>query len=125
MRRSRRQGERRGRWAESLCVWWLRLHGWRILARRFRSGRGTGAGEVDIIARRGRLVAFIEVKARAEAARALEAITPRQRIRITRGAEAFLGRFPLPEKGQARFDVMVIAPWAWPRHLKDAWRLGL
>ena len=54
---------RRGHIAASFCTLYLRLTGWRILERRHKGGCGTGAGEVDIIARRGRILAFIEIKA--------------------------------------------------------------
>ena len=63
MTRCRRERERGGRRAEALAAWWLRLKGWKILARRLR----TPLGEVDLVARRGRTVAFVEVKARASA----------------------------------------------------------
>src|SRR6476469_7445338 len=62
-RSNRRAAEARGRRAETLAAWWLRLHGWRILAQRVK----TRAGEIDLIARRGRTLAFIEVKARTAA----------------------------------------------------------
>lgn len=113
---------RRGRWAETLCVWHLRLRGWRILARRFVSGRGSGAGEIDIIARRGRLLAMIEVKARPDLRTAAEAVRPRQQARIRRGAENFLARHPRFNAFDIRFDVMLVRPWRLPCHLKDAWR---
>lgn len=58
--------EKRGRWAETLSVIALRLTGWRILARRMKAKKGSGLGEVDIVARRGRTIAFVEVKARAD-----------------------------------------------------------
>ena len=61
---TRRRAERGGRRAEALAALWLRLKGWTILARRVR----TPVGEVDLIARRGRTIAFVEVKARASAA---------------------------------------------------------
>jgi putative endonuclease len=111
---------RRGEWAERLCLWHLRLRGYRVLARRYR----TPVGEIDLIVRRGRTVAAIEVKARADDARAAEAILWKQRGRITRALEHFLqGR---PDLGDAalRFDVMLVAPGRWPRHLRDAWRAG-
>jgi putative endonuclease len=62
----RQSAERGGRRAESLAAWWLRLKGWRILARRVR----TPVGEIDLVARRGRTIAFVEVKARATAVQA-------------------------------------------------------
>lgn len=119
---SGRDSWRRGRSAESLCVLSLRLRGYSILARRFASGRGTGAGEVDIVARRGHVLAFVEVKARPEARIAVEAIGPRQQARIRRGAESFLKRHPALAGCLVRFDVMAVAPWRWPHHLIDAWR---
>lgn len=119
---ARRAAQRRGRWSETLCVWSLRLRGWSILARGYAVGRGSGAGEVDIIARRGRVVAFIEVKARADWGQAAEAVTDRQRRRIVRAAEAFLAANPRLAGLDARFDAMLVAPGRWPRHLPDAWR---
>jgi putative endonuclease len=118
----RAKRHRRGQWAESLCVWRLRLAGWRILSRRFVTGRGSGAGEVDIVARRGKVVAMIEVKARGDLAAAAESIGARQQRRITRGAEAFLARHPHLGALQIRFDAMLVLPWRMPRHIPDAWR---
>src|SRR5688500_15494061 len=71
----RTAAEKRGRFAEAMCVWSLRLRGWRILERRLTGTRGLGIGEIDIIARRGRTIAFIEVKARSSEAAALESVT--------------------------------------------------
>ena len=70
-RADRRLAERRGRRAETLAAWYLRLKGYRILARRYR----TPVGEIDLIVRRGRLVAFVEVKRRPTEAEAAEAVT--------------------------------------------------
>ncbi|WP_142849059.1 YraN family protein [Telmatospirillum sp. J64-1] len=116
------EAQRRGRRAETLAVWLLRLKGWRILARGHRTGRGTGAGEVDIVARRGRVLAFVEVKARADRAAAAEAVSPRQRARILRAAEAFLAAHPHLATLTPRFDVILVTPAALPCHLIDAWR---
>ncbi len=117
-RHGRRKAERAGRLAETLCVWLLRLKGYRVLARDLR----TPVGEIDIIARRGRLVVAVEVKRRAVARAALEAVQARQRRRIARAFSAFLAHRPaLAALGQ-RFDVMVVVPRALPRHIKDAWR---
>jgi putative endonuclease len=121
---ARVSSDARGRWAETLCVARLRLGGWRILARRFTVGRGGGAGEVDIIALRRGLLAFVEVKARPTLAEGLEAVTLRQRRRIEAGAEAFLARWTgAPPPRGIRFDVMVVTgPLVIP-HLRDAWRV--
>lgn len=116
------EAERFGRRAETLCVWLLRLTGWRIVARRFVSGRGTGAGEVDVIARRGGVLAFIEVKARARLDDAAYAITPRQRQRILRGAQVFMKQHPDLAGLSMRFDAMLAVPRRLPRHVADAWR---
>ncbi len=113
---------RRGHIAESLCAFYLRLTGWRILERRRKGGRGTGAGEIYISARRGRTLAFIEVKARADLTAAIEAVTPAQRGRIVRAAEAYLQHRPHLADCDIRFDVMALGAGVWPRHIQDAWR---
>lgn len=114
----RRQAERRGRLAEWLCLWHLRLRGWHIVARGWRCP----VGEIDIVARRGKVLAIIEVKSRREVAVAANALVPRQRRRIARAAEAFLlSRPDLAELG-LRFDVMLAAPRRLPHHWRDAWR---
>jgi putative endonuclease len=107
-----------GRRGESLAVWRLRLAGWRILARDWRSP----VGEIDIVARRGKLLLFIEVKARGNVGAAGEAIGARQRGRITEAAALFLARHPQLAACDMRFDAMLVAPWRWPVHLRDAWR---
>lgn len=114
----RRAAERRGKTAELLCLWHLRLKGYRILARRYK----TPAGEIDLIVRRGSTIAAIEVKARADFDAATEAVTRRQQRRITRAVAHFLGGRPDLAMLAARFDVMLVAPRRWPRHLIDAWR---
>ncbi len=118
-RETRRKAYGRGRRAETLAAWWLRLKGYRILARGFR----VAAGEIDLIARRGRLLALIEVKARPSLVQAAAAILPRQRQRIARAAEVFLQRHPGLAGLSLRFDVVLLAPGRLPRHLVNAWRL--
>lgn len=115
-RRSRAQ--RRGRLAEFLCRWHLRLRGWQIVAADWRCP----AGEIDILARRGGVLAVIEVKTRRDLASAAGAVLPRQRRRITRAASAFLLARPDLAELALRFDVMLVMPLRPPRHLPDAWR---
>ena len=119
----KRAAERRGRWAEGLCVVRLTLTGWRILARRYAGLRGTAYGEIDLIAKRGGTVAFIEVKARQAREAGLLAIGHNQQRRIGRAAEAFLAHHPELAQCTARFDVMIVGPGLWPYHLKDAWQM--
>jgi putative endonuclease len=118
-----RAAQRLGRLAEGWCRAWLRLKGYRILACRHAARRGSGAGEIDIVARRGDLVAFVEVKARATRSLAAEAVTAAQRRRLMRGADAFLAGRPDLANCRIRFDVMLVARWRWPCHLADAWRV--
>lgn len=108
-----------GRAAESLCALRLRLKGYRILARNFR----TPQGEIDLVAKRGRVLAFVEVKRRDTLDQALNALQARQRRRIVRAAEAFLAVRPTLAGLDLRFDVMTVVPGRWPRHIMDAWRL--
>lgn len=114
----RRAAEARGRRAETWATWLLRAKGYRILARRWRSR----AGEIDIIARRGRTLALVEVKARDDAAVAAGAIDTRAQTRLARAANAYLGARPDLAQMNLRFDVVLVAPGRWPRHLADAWR---
>jgi putative endonuclease len=115
----RRRAERRGRFAEWLCRWHLRLHGWRIVARGWRCP----AGEIDLVARRGKILAIIEVKSRGEIAAAADALTPRQRRRIARATEALIAARPDLAALDLRFDLMLVAARRLPRHWPDAWRV--
>jgi putative endonuclease len=118
MSRPRRQAW--GSCAETLAAWSLRLRGYRILARRYR----TPLGEIDLVVRRGGLLAFVEVKARPDLEQALCALGPQQRDRTRRAAELFLLRHPQHAGCVLRFDLIAIRPWRLPRHMADAWRLS-
>lgn len=121
--RARRAAQKRGVLAETVAALFLRLKGFRILARSVKSGRGSGAGEVDLIARRGDLVIFVEVKSRATLDQAAESLGFSQKQRIERGAGFFLARHPHLGQCGTRFDMVLVAPWRWPRHIPDAWRI--
>jgi putative endonuclease len=114
---NRRQAEQRGRGAETLACWYLRLHGWRILARRARV-RG---GEVDIVARRGRTLAFVEVKARATEAAAGFALDAWRLRRVVAAAEQLAPRY-LRAGDDVRIDALFMVPGRWPRHLANVWQ---
>ena len=103
---------------EWIAAWLLRFKGYRILAQRFKSG----PGEIDLIARRRRTLAFVEVKARPSLREGLEAVTPRQRQRICRAAAVFLSGRPGLAGYDQRFDIIVVRPWAWPLHVANAWQ---
>ena len=110
-----RDTDRFGRWAEQVAAVFLAFKGYRTLARRFRSP----SGEIDLIARRGRLVVYVEVKGRRNER---ADVRDRQRRRIRRAAEHFLKLRPELTSCDQRFDVVLIRPGAFPIHLKDAWR---
>lgn len=108
--------------AERLAAWWLRLKMYRILPQSNAARRGTGVGQVDLVAVRGRVLAFVEVKARADLNQARSAISPVQQARIVRAAQAFLARNPQFSDHQIRFDAVLIAPGHWPTHIPAAWQ---
>lgn len=111
-----------GRWGEIIATAWLRLHGWRIVARNWRPPRHSGLGEVDIIARRGNLLIFAEVKSRATTQAALTAMLPRQQDRQRQAARVFLSlHSSLAKRYSWRFDLILIRPWRLPVHIRDAW----
>jgi putative endonuclease len=107
---------RTGLSAEGRAAAYLMMKGYRILARRFR----TPYGEIDIVARRRNLLAFVEVKARASFDEAAYAVTPRQQQRIVEAAQAWLMAHPEHADFDLRFDAMLIAPRRLPRHLMAA-----
>ena len=115
----RRAAFRRGRRGEQAALWWLRLKGYRILAQDYRSP----AGEIDVVARRGATLAIIEVKARDSVTAAAEAILPRQRNRIFNAARLFVSRHPRHGDCTIRFDIMLVTPGRWPRHIANAWQI--
>lgn len=116
MTRNRRAAERRGRIGETAAALYLRLTGWRILARRVR----TYAGEVDLVARRGRTTLFVEVKTRATAAELDLAIDRHRLSRVAAAANMLAPRFARPGD-DLRIDVILLAPWTRPRHIRNAW----
>ncbi|MGY2733118.1 YraN family protein [Sphingomonas sp. UYP23] len=112
----RQAAEASGRRGERLAGWWLRLKGWQILARRVR----TPAGEVDLIARKGALVAFVEVKLRATAGELDFAIDERRLARVAAAAEYLMPTYAGPGD-DIRVDVILLAPGTRPRHIENAW----
>jgi putative endonuclease len=109
---ARVNAERRGRRAEVLALWLLRAKGYRLIARRFR----TPVGEIDLIMRRRRVVAFVEVKHRPGETEGLDAVTAGSRKRIARAADYWLAGHPDAVGLDLRFDIVVARPRRLPRH---------
>jgi len=114
---SRQEAEQRGRGAETIACWYLRLHGWRILARRAR----VPGGEVDVVAKRGRTLAFVEVKARADAGSAAFALDEWRLRRVAVAAERLMSRY-MDGVDDVRIDAIFIVPFRWPKHLPNVWQ---
>lgn len=106
--------------AESRAALYLVAKGYRILARRYRSG----VGEIDIVARRRGVLVFVEVKAREKLDDAAWSVTDRQRLRIAAAAEAWLARNGDDRIRDIRFDAMLVAPGRIPRHIPAAFDAG-
>jgi putative endonuclease len=113
---NRQAAEKRGRGAERLAALWLQLRGWRILARRAR----VPGGEVDLIARRGRTLAFVEVKARASDEAAAFSLDEWRLRRVVVAAERLAPRF-MRADDEVRIDAIYIVPRRLPRHLANIW----
>jgi len=112
-RKARRDGKR----AELIALWWLRLKGYRLIARNLR----TPVGEIDLIMRRGRVVAVVEVKRRAGSS-AAESVSATQRTRVLRASQWALSARPELAVLDIRYDVVLLENRRLPRHLQDAWR---
>lgn len=112
--------ETRGRRAETAAALVLRAKGFRILNQRYK----TPVGEIDLVARRGRLVVFAEVKWRSTVETALDSVHPKAQARIGRAAAHWLSRQTKFANFNTRFDVIALAPWRWPVHLKQAFDLS-
>ena len=114
---TRAEAERRGRGAETIACWYLRMRGWRIVARRAR----VPGGEVDIVAKRGRTLAFVEVKARGTDDAAAFALDEWRLRRVAVAAERLMPRY-MNGVEEVRIDAIFIVPFRWPRHLENVWQ---
>jgi putative endonuclease len=118
--RDRRAAYRHGHVAEALAAALLLAKGYRLIARRYR----TPLGEIDLIVKRGRLIAFVEVKARILSRDALESVGRGAERRIADAADLWLAKHPDAAGHDLRYDMVIVAPWRLPRHLPDAFRPG-
>lgn len=115
----RQNAEKRGRYSEWLAAAFLQLKGYSILARRYKCP----AGEIDLVARRGKLIIFAEVKARADIDSAIFAVTRRNQQRIAAAASSFLARRRGLADYGVRYDILAVAGFRI-RHIQNAWRNG-
>ena len=112
----RRAAYRKGHVAELVAAGFLAAKGYKLLARRYR----TPSGEIDLIAKRGRTVVFVEVKARATLQEALDAVGRDSERRISAAADLWLARHPRAAGFSLRFDMVLVVPWRLPVHLRNA-----
>lgn len=115
--RERRGAEKRGRRAEFLAVIYLLFKGYWPVERRLN----TPVGEIDLIAKRGNLLAIVEVKSRPTLVQAAESISPRQWNRIARAVTWFTANRSAYAGSDIRFDAVLVSGWR-VRHVQDAWR---
>lgn len=114
--------QKRGQWGERLARLWFYAHGYRILYKNYVTGRGTTAGEVDFVAKRGKTIVFVEVKERQDLTYAAYAIKPRQQKRIVNAALYFLQKHPQYDGYNIRFDAVLVAPGLRLKHIENAWQ---
>lgn len=125
MTRKKQQAHRFGLHAEKIAALFLRLKGYRVVAERYRNPKG----EIDLLAVKGRVLAVVEVKARKDFSQGAASITPFKQRKIVGAVEWLLaGQGAIVGLAQGggrdiRFDVVLVVPWRWPKHLKDAWRI--
>ena len=120
MRESRVRAYRRGLFAETIAGLMLRLKGHRIVAQRYK----TPVGEIDLVALKGKRLAFIEVKRRKTKEDAAWTLPTRQRRRIVRAAQYWLAGHPDFTGYDIAFDVILAAPWAFPRYIENAFSVA-
>ncbi|WP_120498308.1 YraN family protein [Kiloniella sp. EL199] len=116
---SKRNSYKTGRYAELFSVWYLRCKGYQILSKNYK----TRVGEIDLIARKKKLICFVEVKKRQNLEMASQAISQKQQIRIIHAAEYFLKQNPQYQDFAQRFDAVLIGATVFPYHIKNAWQV--
>jgi putative endonuclease len=116
VKRSRQDAQRHGHRAETIALWYLRLKGYRLLERRFK----TKLGEIDLVMRKGDTTVFIEVKARATVDDSLYAVSTHAARRIASAAALYATRDEIAAKGFQRFDIVAVPSYLWPTHIENA-----
>ena len=115
-RNKRRKAQRWGHMSEWFAAFALILKGYRIVAMRYK----TKVGEVDLIAKRGDLIAMVEVKARKDVMSAVDAVTYESQNRIRSAGDLWLSKQADTAQYSIRYDIIAVRPWRWPKHLPDA-----
>jgi putative endonuclease len=118
MARDRVAAWRHGHFAEAAAAALLVAKGFRLIARRYK----TPLGEIDLIVKRGRLIAFVEVKARGNRREALESVGRFSERRIVDAADLWLAKHPAAAQFDLRYDMVLVTPWRLPAHIPDAFR---
>lgn len=113
--------KQKGNFAEFYARLFLRLKGYRILQKNLVTGRGTTAGEIDVVATRAKTLVFVEVKERQTLENALYAIKPMQQKRIVNAAKFYLSRNAKYHKYNVRFDAVFISGLKI-KHIENAWQ---
>jgi putative endonuclease len=117
MSAKRERAERKGREGEAQAAQWLMQQGWRVIAERVKTARG----EIDLIARKGSLLGFFEVKWRARSSDLADAIDERRLMRVAAAAEIAMADYA--EAGDDfTIDVLLLAPGRPPRHIANAYQ---
>ena len=112
-----------GHFAEKIARFLLQLKGYHFVAQNVVTGRGTGAGEIDLIFTKNKTLVFVEVKKRKDLMTAAEAITVKNRTRTIRASEVFIKTHPQYKNYAVRYDAVLFYPKHFPKHIQDAWRL--
>jgi putative endonuclease len=110
--------------AEKLAALFLMIKGYRIISRRYRNPRG----EIDIIAKKGKTLVIVEVKARKDFSSCAYSITPWKQKKILLATEWLIGGgkiagLNITSEHNIRFDAILVIPKRLPKHIKDAWRV--
>lgn len=115
-KRKRQRAHKRGYISEYLAALYLFAKGYRILSLRYK----TKLGEIDIVAKRGDVIVFVEVKARTTHAQALDAVGFASQRRIRGASDLWLAQNRVSSRFSSRFDIVAMRPFGWPVHLVDA-----
>ena len=113
----------KGHFSEKIACLYLMCRGWWPVRMNFTVGKGTGAGEVDLIMKRGKTLIFVEVKYRKSFIQAIEAITVQNQMRVSKSSAVFLKQNPKYQGYKIRYDAVLLTPHKLPKHIPNAWSI--